>query len=964
MATQTGSIDLTATNGVKLFAAAGFESAAETYEAKSDFQVAVDGITSRVSSVERGVEQASMALVPYLHAKNDSDFWYTAPGSACTLGSDGWAHYEFTNSTSSAASTYVGPKNWPLVIPGEPYTFLVEVKNFSGPTASTFAYMQQMEGAQLYGDTTEWTSGTANTYIKYADFVDGAYTLRFVKLADVAHLGPETTYDGMCFRYRIYLQPGTTSFDMRISVYPGRYFGDYNPYLASTTSSRITSAESSITQNATNIALKVDADGVIGAINLSSETAQIQASKVEIDGTAVFNAIKPSADATYDVIGAADAAAGAANSREQAIYRSAASGTVSMSGTTTWVTDVTGDQNKWTTVRPEYSSDYPVLFVATQRQTVSQSSGTTCTCTTPSIDKTTTVIDGWNIITGSVTASQIDATDLHVAAANVDGTLTAGQIDATGLSIGYSQLTNTPTIPTSTSDLTNDSGFQTSSQVASAVSTAVGGIQVGGRNLLRKTESLATSDVALTRSTVPEAGVIKVTPTGSSAYAKVKVDYLDWSEYGSGTYTASCEVRLADDAASSSYTQSSMAIYVGFSPANRVGNGFSSSYDRYSGKTVIPPEEGVPAKWTRVSMVFTLPDDYTGGTDAALVAGSQLSMEVYAAASRKPILCRRLKLEKGNKVTDWTPAPEDQTAYVDAVKVGGRNLLLDTGKAVELVTTSASGDYYTDYYLESDWGKSKTNGNTADVMCVSLDWEYTGTNGEMWVQVYGNIIANIQDTQGYGTRGAAYIDLTGGSGHYWAAFKLTSTQAGKDTQQIRLHVVGTTEGKPLTANATLTITNVKFEFGTKPTDWTPAPEDQSAYADGIVDSLADSMNQQFRTNAEADAEYREKLEQQIKTLMDNAEAVQNRTQALKFDTTDGLTISSKPMDEMESDFSINITGEGMKFRHRDGNRQDVLATASGAGFDAPHLIAGTDLKIGGHWQWQQDISGRLILIYV
>ena len=35
----------------------------------------------------------------------------------------------------------------------------------------------------------------------------------------------------------------------------------------------------------------------------------------------------------------------------------------------------------------------------------------------------------------------------------------------------------------------------------------------------------------------------------------------------------------------------------------------------------------------------------------------------------------KAKLERGNVATDWTPAPEDQKAYVDNIQIGGTNLL-------------------------------------------------------------------------------------------------------------------------------------------------------------------------------------------------------------------------------------------------------------------------------------------------
>ncbi len=88
-------------------------------------------------------------------------------------------------------------------------------------------------------------------------------------------------------------------------------------------------------------------------------------------------------------------------------------------------------------------------------------------------------------IVGELVATQIDTKDLKVAAANITGTLTAGQIDATNLKVSATNITGTlaigqlpdtvaktSDIPTSTSDLTNDSGYQT----ASGVTTIVRGV--------------------------------------------------------------------------------------------------------------------------------------------------------------------------------------------------------------------------------------------------------------------------------------------------------------------------------------------------------------------------------------------------------------------------------------------------------------------------------------------------------
>lgn len=148
------------------------------------------------------------------------------------------------------------------------------------------------------------------------------------------------------------------------------------------------------------------------------------------------------------------ATAKTANAREQTIYRSAAFGTTSMASNGTWVTDTTGNQNTWTVKRPQYDRDYPVMFVALQRQTVSQAGGTTCSCTTPQIDETTTIIDGGRIITNSITADAI--------AANA---ISADKIAASGLTI---------------SNLNADA----QSQILNS------NISIGGRNLLQSTGTL------------------------------------------------------------------------------------------------------------------------------------------------------------------------------------------------------------------------------------------------------------------------------------------------------------------------------------------------------------------------------------------------------------------------------------------------------------------------------------------
>lgn len=131
----------------------------------------------------------------------------------------------------------------------------------------------------------------------------------------------------------------------------------------------------------------VDKDEIIAQINASEEGVLISADKVNIAGAAIFSEYAKKEEAVDGV---------------QYIYYSRASNSTPTKPST-WVTDATGNNNTWTTKRPQYSTSYKYLFVAKQEQTVDGEIETS----TPTRDETTTVIDGGNIITGTVTANQL-----------------------------------------------------------------------------------------------------------------------------------------------------------------------------------------------------------------------------------------------------------------------------------------------------------------------------------------------------------------------------------------------------------------------------------------------------------------------------------------------------------------------------------------------------------------------------
>lgn len=172
-----------------------------------------------------------------------------------------------------------------------------------------------------------------------------------------------------------------------------------------------------------------------------------------------------------------------------------------------------------------------------------------------------------------------------------------------------------------------------------------------------------------------------------------------------------------------------------------------------------------------------------------------------------------------------------------SIKVGGRNFLLGTGETKTVTLTNATGDYYIEYFEESEYGKSITNGNTTEYFTVSFEWSTTSETGVAWIQIDGNIVANVLTVSGNKTNQKSEIDLSQGSGKYVATFRLTQTQAGKASQRMRFRVAGSDTAH--TAGSTFTVWNLKFEQGNMATQWSPAPEDTESTISSVR-QLADT----------------------------------------------------------------------------------------------------------------------------
>ena len=600
-----------------------------------------------------------------------------------------------------------------------------------------------------------------------------------------------------------------------IKLEKGNKATDWSPApedLEAYTDTQVTAAKAEIKITtdgiSTEVAKKVGSSEIISKINQSAETVKIQASKVEIDGTATFNAIKSSADAAYDAKGAAStaesnakaaiptdvsdlnndsgyitsadvptkvseltndsgyqtstqvnsaitskgyqtasqvssavssgisnasvsdlsdgsnystttqmnsaistatsdmatntsvantyAAKTAAVKRTQRIYYQSNSTTApGTPGTASsnWVTDNTGNAGTWTKKRMSYSSTNKYIWTCEQSETVSG----TVSYTTVLLDDSTTVIDGGNIITGTVTANALNASDI-----NASNSLTVGA-------------------------LTTDS----QSQVLNS------NIQVGGKNLLRNTKTLTLMTDAVdgylqtvntTRGTISGtykgASIIHVDDTSaSSSY----VACLQWkniyAKFGS-TYTVSFWAK-ADTTGTNKF-----AVYFhGDSGYTQIAKTVTSQGDtntNINGLAYI----SLTSDWERYWVTWTLKDTGDESIGKAVLFRLWYGADVYIAGS---------KLETGNTATDWESAPEDVDYDINTAAKTATNYLIADSTGIMIAdlegsTETPSTATSRNVFIDSDsvdirdgtdvlasFGENVTIGNPENSSYINID---------------------------------------------------------------------------------------------------------------------------------------------------------------------------------------------------------------------------------------------------
>ena len=214
---------------------------------------------------------------------------------------------------------------------------------------------------------------------------------------------------------------------------------------------------------------------------------------------------------------------------------------------------------------------------------------------------------------------------------------------------------------------------------------------------------------------------------------------------------------------------------------------------------------------------------------------------------------RNIKLEKGNKATDWSPAPEDVDEKIDDIQIGGRNILKNskngivcTGTDYSLtttpgatITTKATGignayGFIEGFYTTPVTELSKRVGTE---FAFSLDVKITGSFTNLRTKV------DFRDTSHNSSIFSNFIGINGLEVGKWT--RVSGVASVKKVANVTAtRSLFLFDWSNSTVGSTIEYRNLQLEEGNKSTAWTPAPEDM-ATADslsGVNNNLTDVTN--------------------------------------------------------------------------------------------------------------------------
>ena len=168
------------------------------------------------------------------------------------------------------------------------------------------------------------------------------------------------------------------------------------------------------------------------------------------------------------------------------------------------------------------------------------------------------------------------------------------------------------------------------------------------------------------------------------------------------------------------------------------------------------------------------------------------------------------------------PTNEELSDAIDGIEIGGRNLLIETGIAIDSNTsyanhtmTNTGADTKTRFELQLQ----NCNSSNSYVNMLTYTYPTYDTTGH---KAFTFEVRNATQSNGY-----IRVKHNGGTADIGAEFKFGEALAVGDTATLSFDLDGC---NPSVVGG-LIVRNIKLEKGNKATDWTPAPEDVQAEID-------------------------------------------------------------------------------------------------------------------------------------
>lgn len=258
---------------------------------------------------------------------------------------------------------------------------------------------------------------------------------------------------------------------------------------------------------------------------------------------------------------------------------------------------------------------------------------------------------------------------------------------------------------------------------------------------------------------------------------------------------------------------------------------------------VTPIASGSATNYYKVSFTFIPTRD---DKKASILIGGKTGRDLTGSNGYAWIRINNLKIEVGNKVTDWSPAPEDFFNYVDNMDVGGNNILLNTDFRNGMSNWSKMGGATQSIVDVTDHGIfKKANKMVISTAATDDNWimaDYIVAPGDYVLSAYfksesaqcslgmrdGNVAPLVYNLQ------VVRDDMTGKNQWFRVSIPVTFK-----TQYARLYF-GSRKG---TTNGTLYVTGMQLEAGTKLTGWKISTDDlQGQISDLNTDYSTNKIN--------------------------------------------------------------------------------------------------------------------------